>query len=426
MLRVLALAKKIWTKNIGSNIITMIIICLACYLSSVLFNQFYREYRDYLYFKDTPLGKSVLFMGQEAMHDPDPDAFFQKVNTEYMENMIRYSENSGIVKGVSHMMSFRTDNMEGRIIVYDEITASYLKDSLKLKGNWLFEKEENEFVSIAVYNGDYNIGDIVDLDIYAYTAFQPVDRTIPDKIISVKCIVTGIVKDFDSYCFRLGAIKGNGAYTIGNMFGSYVTADRPTFFFPYSEEFFHDYAFADDNALFYFTDSASENEMEEFYEYAKETGYSVLGSDIIAATKDAADSQFERHFFLFYLTLGLTVIAIICVSFLNIKKISRDFAVYYLNGCSFLKSVAIYYAYFVSMYLVSFIIFLAIAYVQSAVIASSSTVTEEAYSVSRMFSAEINIALTAPAAGFAISLISTVITFIAMKNKRPVQILKES
>lgn len=426
MLRLLVLAKKNWAKNIGSNIITMIIICLACYLSSVLFNQFYREYRDYLYFKDTPLSRSMLFMGQEAMQDPDPDAFFKKVNTKYMENMIQYSENSGIIKDISHMMSFHTDNMDAKIIVYDEITSSYLKDSLKLKGNWLFEKDEKDYIPIAVYNGDYNIGDTVDLDIYAYTTYQPVDRTISDKTISVKCIVTGIVKDFDSYCFCLNAIKGNSADTIGNIFGSYVTTNRPTFFFPYSEELFYDYAFANDNALFYFTDSAEENEIEEFYEGAKEIGYCVLGSDIIAATKDAADSQFNRHFFLFYLTLGLTIIAIICVSFLNVKKISRDFAIYYLNGCSFLKSVSIYYAYFVSMYLVSFFIFLAISYVQSTVIASSSTITEEAYSVSQMFSADISIALSACTAGFAISVISTVIPFIVMKNKRPVQILKEA
>lgn len=426
MLRVLTLAKKIWTKNIGSNIITMIIICLACYLSSVLFNQFYREYRDYLYFKDTPLSKSMLFMGQEAMQDPDPDAFLKKVNTKYMEKMIRYSENSGIIKGVSHMMSFHTDNLEGKIIVYDEITSSYLKDSLKLKGDWLFEKDEKELVPIAVYNGDYNIGDVMDIDIYAYTTYQPVDRAIPAKIISVKCIVTGIVEGFYSYCFSLGAIKGNSADTIGNIFGSYVTTDRPTFFFPYSEELFHDYAFANDNALFYFTDSATENEIEEFYDGAKDIGYCVLGSDIIAVTKNAADTQFDRHFFLFYLTLGLTIIAIICVSFLNVKKISRDFVIYYLNGCSFLKSVAIYYAYFVSMYLVSFIIFLAISYVQSTVIASLSTITEEAYSVSQMFSADISIALSACVAGFAISVISTVIPFIVMKNKRPVQILKEA
>lgn len=426
MLRLLALAKRIWTKNIGSNIITMIIICLACYLTSVILNQYYREYRDYLYFKDTPLNRSVLFMGQEAMLDPAPDVVFKKVNTKYMENMIQHSENSGIIKGISHMLSFQADNIDGKIIVYDEITSSYLKDSLKLKGNWIFEQDEKNYIPIAVYNGAYNIGDTVDLDIYAYTTYQPVDRTIPDKIISVKCIVTGIVEDFDSYCFRLGAIKGNTADTIGNIFGSYVTTDRPTFFFPYLDELFHDYAFANDNALFYFTDSATENEIEEFYEFAKETGYSVLGSDIIAATKDAADSQFDRHFFLIYLTLGLTIIAIICLSFLNVKKISRDFAIYYLNGCSLLKSAAIYYAYFVSMYLVSFTVFIAIAYVQSTVIALSSTITQEAYSVSRMFSADIGVALSACAAGFAISVISTIIPFIVMKNKKPVQILKEA
>ena len=70
--------KRLWTKNIGSNITVTVMAFLTCYMMALSFNYIYQFYYEYSFFKDSPLNNSLFFMGREGTHiiDEENDTFY--------------------------------------------------------------------------------------------------------------------------------------------------------------------------------------------------------------------------------------------------------------------------------------------------------------------------------------------------------------
>lgn len=444
--------KRLWTKNIGSNITVTVMAFLTMYVISLSFNRIYGFYYEYNFFKDTPLNNSLFFMGREGteVRDEENDLFYTAIDTGLRDKLIEYGEKKGIVKGISRMMNYYDEANKCDIYIYDEITASYLGSGIGGQGSWLYEegKTDDGCYPIVMHKGihlqqdenaeidpetgeypydffmmdsdEYNMGDVIDMDIRMYLCAMSPDKIIPAKNVKVKGKIVGTAEEIKPFRFMVYGTIGNELDTVGNTFQDEITYDKAIIYFPYDEKLFEGYEFQWNSVLVYFNDDVSEEEIQDFYSYAKGLGYSQLGRDIVDMSKKAADEEFRSYFFVLYLFMGLTLIAIVCVSFLNVKKIRKVFSIYYLNGCSFIKSVGIYLTYFVSMYGLAIVLFLAVTNIQSAIIGSANI--DDA----QMFVADPRVTLAALLAGIAISLISTAVPFLIMKKKTAVQNLKET
>lgn len=444
--------KRLWTKNIGSNITVTVMTFLTLYMISLSFNQIYGFYYEYNFFKDTPLNNSLFFMGREGtdVRDEENDLFYTAINTGLRDKLIEYGEEKGIVKGISRMMNYHDDANNCDIYIYDEITASYLGSGISGKGSWLYEEEKIEdgcypivmhkgkhlqpdenaeidpetgeypYIYVMMDSGEYNMGDVIDMDIKMRLEAMSPDKIIPIKNVKVKGKIVGTAEEIKPFRFMVYGTWGNMLNTVGNTFQDDTTADEAIIFFPYDEKLFEGYEFQWNTVLIYFNDDASEEEIQDFYSYAKGLGYSQLGRDIVDMSKKEADKAFRSYFFLLYLFMGLTLIAIVCVSFLNVKKIRKVFSIYYLNGCSFIKSVGIYLTYFVSMYGLAVVLFLAVTNIQSAIIKN------EDFGYVQWYVADPRVTLAALLVGIVISLVSTAVPFLIMKKKTAVQNLKET
>lgn len=444
--------KRLWTKNIGSNITVTVMAFLTCYMIALSFNQIYGFYYEYNFFKDSPLNNSLFFMGREGtqIEDEENDTFYIAIDTELRDKLLEYAEKKGVVKGVSRIMEYFDNANNCRVYIYDEITASYLGKGISGKGDWIFDggKTDDGCYPVVIHKGlrwlpdekaeidpetgeypykqvmmtkyEFNIGDVIDMDIRLELETKSPEDTTPVKDVKVKGKIVGTAEKINPFRFMVYGLWGNKIDTVGQTFRGNTLNDTAIIFFPYDEELFKGYEFQWNTVLVYFNDNISEEEIQDFYSYAKGLGYCHLGRDMVDMSKKTADEAFRSLFFLLYLFMGLTLIAIVCVSFLNVKKVKKIFSIYYLNGCSFIRSVGIYLTYFLSMYGLAFLLFLAAMGIQYNIVRS------ESFDDAQMFVTDPKVVLAALLAGIAVSLISTAVPFLIMKKKTAVQNLKET
>lgn len=427
MLKILRQTLSVWKKNINSNIIVMILICMSCYTGSYAFNRISTIYEYYNSFKDTRISRSLLFVGRDMTQIESDDreiAFYNAVDTKYMKSMVSLAEDSGIVEGASQFLNYgayiKEQKKYASAIIYDKITASYIKDFVKLQGSWIFEKEKTDAdcYPIVVYNGDYKIGEIIEVELTMGANCQPLyEDLIPDKTAKVKAQIVGIARSFDPFLPYLGLYKSNAPAhnDVGGIFNVFdgMLSDRTVFFFPY-DELFQDYAYTNDTALFYFTDEASDEEISAFYEEALNCGYCAIGSEIIDYTKRTADKVLRNDFFEYLSIFGLMLTSVICISFLNLKKLKKDFCIYYLNGCSFFRSTVMYFIYFLTLYTIPLIF--------SALI----NVILKYVTENNFYYSDFKFVLISCLLGLIISLVAAIIPFTLIKRKTPIQNIKES
>ncbi|MBD5082371.1 MAG: hypothetical protein HDT44_11500 [Ruminococcaceae bacterium] len=444
--------KRLWAKNIGSNITVTVMAFLTCYMMALSFNQIYGFYYEYNFFKDSSLNNSLFFMGREGTNitDYENDIFYTAIDTGLRDKLLEYCEKKGAIKGVYGMMDYYDEANSCEVYIYDEITASYLGKGISGKGDWIFEngKTEDGCYPIVIHKGvrwlpdeeagidpetgdypykevmmaqdEFNIGDVIDMDIKLELEMKSPDDTTPIKNVNVKGKIVGTAEKIEPFRFMVYGRWGNLIDTVGQTFRRYIVDDNAIIFFPYDEELFKGYEFCGNTALIYFRDDITEEEIQDVYSYAKSLGYCQLGRDMVDMSKKTADEVFRSYFFLLYLFVGLTLIAIVCVSFLNVKKVKKIFSIYYLNGCSFFRSVGIYLTYFLSMYGSAFLLFLAAMGIPYNIVRS------ESFDDAQMFITDPKVALAALLAGIAVSLISTAVPFLIMKKKTAVQNLKET
>ncbi len=434
MFKILKQVGSVWRKNIGSNIIVMIMICMTCYLGSGLFNQFSALYKDYAYFKDTQINRSLVFLGRETSRvftGNEEIPFYLTADEKHMNEMLSLAEDSGIVKGISRMLKFNTEVPTVQTVVYDEITASFLKNPESLEGSWLFEEEKDEegYYPVVVCGENREIGDKMNVYINLIAQCQPTNKQIPSKTIEVKAKVVGKVSEIDPFLFYLGVHKSNAPYDedVEALFEAPMALSLETvIFFPYCDELFGDYIYSNDTAVFYFSDDASDSDIEDLYKEAQKIGYCGLGNEIMDKTKENSDYLLRKNFFMYFSVLGLMLTAVVCVSFLNLKKLRKQFSIFYLNGCSFLRSTAIYFIYFLFLYFFSFAAALLINELQDLIYKKIWHTLPSIYEhKSANLYLDVRVVLFTCILGILISMVAAVIPFMIMKHKTPMQNIKE-
>ena len=461
MLTILNLAKNLWKKNMVSNIMVMIILCLACLVTNVTYNILHQMYYDYDFFKDTPLNNSLMYMGGAR----DENGNLKAEDVEKMNAVAK--DNEDIIEGISKMMNFScysADHADGSFYVFDQITASYMKKGIQGEGEWLFDSAEKDgYYPIVVFNGEltpkydmdgnliadkngrpvyfpkyddtgevikdsegypvdfplYKLGETVELDVSAYMHVQQIGKIIPPKEMTLKCKVVGIIDSIEPFTFFLGNQYGTLTNDVRNTFSLSDSRERTCIFFPYNEELFGDFDFCNGTALYYFKNNAPVERIQAFCADAKAAGFCTLGSDIIQKTKDVADNEFNNEFFLCYTLAGLSLISIICVSFLNIRKLTKQIAIYRLNGCGFMKSVIIYFTYFAVMYGISFMMFLGVLLIIKFCLSGN-----DIKGFLTVYTTNFTTAAVIFLVGLAVSAIASLIPFIFIKKKTPIENLK--
>lgn len=453
----LIFVKRLWTKNIGSNIAVTVMIFLTCCMTALVFNRIYRFYYEYNFFKDTPLNSSLFFMGREGnMEEEDEEGhIYSAIDTGLRDELISYGEEKGVIGGIARLMDFYDKNSMCSVWIYDEITASYLGKGVVGSGKWLFEDEMTGegYYPVVIHKGlhyvvdedgepdpetgvlpteyvmmgsdEFNIGDVLDLDISMSISSHPLEGKVPSKDVKVKAEIVGTAEENTPFRFMPCGQWGTIVQTVRETFADEMINDNAIIFFPYDEELFKGYEFPYNTVLIYFNEDASKESIEDFYTYARGLGYCNLGSDILNETKAAADDHFKQSFFLIYMFMGLTLISIICISFLNVKKVRKIFSIYYLNGCSFIKSLGIYFTYFISMYGLSFLLFLAAMGIQQTLILNTHN---PRYNIddAQLYTIDPQVALAAVLVGVVVSIISTAVPFLIMKRRTVIQNLKET
>lgn len=430
MKKVFLLATRLWTKNKFSNIMIIILAFITFFLFSTLYNKYRGFYETSDYFSSTPLSSSVVFMGREPAFSPE---FGVVTDPQYIKEFVNKAKKSGIVSSLSGMYDTIVTQKNGEnvsIRVYDKTTASFIKNLITIKGKWLFEEEISEYYPVVVRNGkntSWKIGDIFPLELELRSKTSLTTDTEGDQLATthnVQCIVVGVATDKTQTAFFLGQIKSNYTDTVENTFFCFpVPPERALIYFPNDGKLFNDYVYTSDTVIAYFNDNATDEQIANFYAQSCELGYSEMGTDIIAASKAEGDFQFHKNFFVFYSLIILTFVSIFCISFLNIKKISKSFAVYYLNGCTKLKSVVVYFLYFILLYTLPLILYIIVTQIIYMVLANSSNIVD--FIKSAMYKIDIRVPIIAWFIGILISSLASIAPFASMKGKTIINNLRE-
>ena len=428
MRKTLLLTARLWT-----NIMVMILSFITFFVTSTLYNRYQSFYATANYYSKTPLNSSVMFLGREPAMDPDGVSL---TDPKYINEFVNYAKSSDIVDSVSGMYNTLTyiDENDIRyyniIRAYDKTTASFIKDTMRIKGKWLFEEENSEYYPVVVKNGkntSWNIGDVMSLELELFSPNELTDNNPPRVKATVECIVSGIVDEpveTVGATFFLGLLKRNHTDTVENTFLQNMTSSNDTvIFFPNDGKLFNDYVYTSDTVLAYFKENVSQEQINEFYSYACELGYAELGSDIVAASRAQGDYEFRKNFFVFYTLIILTIVSVFCISFLNVNKVKKLFAVYYLNGCTKIQSVGVYFLYFILLYTLPLLLYIILTQVMYSQLSVSSEVMD--YLKSEMFRIDIKIPIFSWLIGLLISAFASVAPFAVMKRKTIIQNLKE-
>lgn len=430
MKKVFLLAMRIWTKNKFSNIMIIILAFITFFLFSTLYNRYRSFYETSDYYSSTPLNSSVMFMGREPVFSPELGSV---TDPKYINEFVKEAEESGIVSSLSGMYNTIITQENGEYVsirVYDKTTASFIKDSIAIEGKWLFEEEISEYYPVVVRNGkntSWKIGDIFPLELELRPNTILTTDAEGDQLAAthnVQCIVIGVATDKKQTAFFLGNRKSNYVDTVENTFlGQPIPPEETLIYFPNDGKLFNDYVYTSDTVIAYFNDNATEEQIANFYARSCELGYSQMGKDIVAASKAEGDYQFRKNFFVFYSLILLTVVSIFCISFLNIKKISKSFAIYYLNGCTKLKSVIIYFLYFILLYTFPLILYIIVTQIIYMTLSNSSSIMNLIKST--MYEIDIRVPIIAWIIGILISALASIAPFASMKGKTITNNLRE-
>lgn len=426
MMKTIRLAVKFFSKQKAANLLVIIIVVLMLYVTTIAYNQYNQIFGSYMYFKDTPISQSIYFMGRENANTENG----QLIDNRYLDEMLPLLESQGNIAGVSSICAFSaTDTSQDSgfgLYMYDEITANTLYNGFSLQGEWPWDLPLLSPYPVVVYNGSesqYKVGDVIELDIFAASHFVSIYSPVENKHVILSCKVVGITDKV--YPFAISAnTKSNFADTAEGMFSGGNSENATCVFLPYIDSIFHDYRFASDTMLIYFKDSSTEDDIRQFQSQINKYGYNVRGSEILQATKKEADYQFRKNFFVFYTLSGLVLVSLMTVSFLNAKRLTRNIAIYYINGCSNYKAIRIYLTYFTGLYLLGFGLYYAAISLQHLRMSGSSNFMDNVQSY--LYAADPKMAAALGLAGLAASILFGMIPFWLIRRKSRIQLVKEN
>lgn len=354
-MRTIYISIKFLKKHLIANILIVVGIVLSLLLITMLLNRYsfvFQTYQDYI---DTPVQNALFFMGREAVEEDDD---FAPMIASYHDELLKELESHSIVEGISVYGYFSENDGENAVFAYDDITANYLPLKEDVNGRWLFNHDKDVAFPVVVYNGEnIEVGDKLLLTLELNNQFSTPLRGLVIEKREIEGEVIGLINSTPSKIMH-STIKSNGSLDFDSLLQNSVSfLDQTVYFIEYNDESFSDYRFSTDNFFIYLKEDALTDEVEQLKEKLTDYGYVLEGLEMLEMSKDAANHIFLNDSPLFFSVAGITLVSLLSLTFLNVKKLMRSISIYYINGCSLRRALRAYLVYIFGVILLSFLIY---------------------------------------------------------------------
>jgi hypothetical protein len=340
---------QILKQNLLTNILVTIEIVLALFLLTTTVNGFLHYFDIYNRFQIPEFENAIYFSGNLQLKRDNYDE-------KYLTDFYKYLSENKNVFGISKINSF---SMKTKDDYYTALTADEL--TAKIMGfdyDSFFDSEllENNIYPCVVIKNSGNsktfaIGDELDAELYLHNwemFFSNVEDVEKAKIKVVD------VKNGKNNLIFLHDITGYGEIKYEN-FCQNASGDSIYFYIPKV----NDFAKYDEVPFVITVNSeASKQQRQDILAEAKKYGFSSSKKELDTATINAINKSITQNMPSTLIIWFLLILGLISIAVLNIKKILKQFSLYFLLGCSFLKATKIYAFYVLAIAFFSTVIYL--------------------------------------------------------------------
>lgn len=327
------------------NILLILEIVLTLIMLNVLLNRIDEANKYYNAVHSSNVNNSIYYMGKSFDED-----------YASLEPMFNYLTLNSHYLGMSDLEDylFESQNIEYTITSYDELTSNKFKSPIR-DGKWFTDVDTGDNIPCVVLDNSrfpnsfktsqVLIGDIMyfDYEIDSYIRFG--EKTIE---------ITGIIGKNDFGLLYPKVEIANHILPIESLYPA-LTDNSITFLcgtidtsLPRDK---------DSRGILYFDNNISRSEINDIAEEVSKFGYNNIIYQMLDRNKELLKYRIKSDLpmFISFLTIGF--IGLISVTLLNTKKQLRNFSIYYLVGCNWIKSVLIYMIYLLLLLGISFILF---------------------------------------------------------------------
>lgn len=335
-MRNIQLALRFFNRHWMANLIIIVEIIFLLFWVTTLINRSTYLYDSYNEFTDMGFKHTVYFMGPAAVHDSVSGwPYFEDYHGEFLDQL----ESFPFVKGIARVNRFSTDHE----IIYaiDDITASKINPSIS--GHWLSER--NEVNEIVAYQTDVQIGESVELEIHLFNEFHTRANEMNATTQSAEFSVVGELENLPRNLIEQNR-KSNRIVGLAGFFQDMkYLEDQSIYFVSATHPMFDNYPMTTDNCFIYLNESITTGQMDKLTTFLGKYGYWMKGSDMLTVSKNEADDRFQYDLSGLISFAIILIASLVCLTFLNIKRFRNYIALYYLVGCSFIRSITIYMCY---------------------------------------------------------------------------------
>lgn len=337
-----------------ANFLIILEICLVMFALTVMINRYTDAFRYVSTFEEMRIDHSIYFMGStpvwndDAVGEENPTEYGAGSLNEikqYLEEQPEYLGTSTIVSGgvqinpnvgVGEFISF---------YAYDKVTAGHLDSLWQLNDLFNTVVPDGEIPCIVYQRSSisnaFKIGQAISGNA-SYTIDTEGNFVEKEQVFRI----IGIVNDKKLPAFFPTA--GGTGLRLDNLFA--IQEDN-ILLVPYQESVFE--AIESNSYLVYLDETIMDERWEEIQSELSLRGYSSTISSIIQNTRQIATGKLKSDASGFISLSGLAALSLICVAFLNAKKLQMRFAIYNLVGCTYSRSFRLYIAYLSTLVLIA-------------------------------------------------------------------------
>ena len=366
-MKVLRIVLKFLLQHKIPNLLLVVELCLSMLVLTMMINRYNESFKYYNAFQGTELADSIYFMGRFTEVIPNDSGLSFTVDRSYEAALMKYLESQPEFIGTSHTMQLSADISQYTsvqedpgsgyysLIVLDEKTSQVESTRLQA-GHWPKKDEvEDGIIPCVIYKNaaetnDFYIGEIIESSV-VFSQFQSSENQYT-KELSFK--VVGIMNR-NALEPLIPLVQGNGAPSLKALF---VQQEKYCIYAPYIEDIFG----KDDSQCFfiYFSNNITEARYKDIENGLDKFGYHARVSEMMEVTKNEANGKLQSDINTFLALSGISLLGLISISFLNVKRLYRRFSIYYLCGCSYIKSIWLYAVYLSFLVSVAFAGYMAI------------------------------------------------------------------
>lgn len=337
-----------------ANFLIILEICLVMFALTVMINRYTDAFRYVSTFEEMQIDHSIYFMGSTPVWNDDtvgeenPIEYGAGSSNEikqYLEEQPEYLGTSTIVRGG---VQINPNVGVGEFIgfyAYDKVTAGHLDSLWQMKELFAASLGDGELPCI-VYQREqtsnkFSVGQTFTGNIWYTIDLEGnyVERSQVFRVIAV-------VDDKKLPAFFPDA--GGTELRLDNLF---AMKEDSVLFVPYQESVFG--AIESNFYMVYLDETIMDERWEEIQSELSLRGYSSTISSIKQNTRQIAAGKLQSDASGFVSLSGLAALTLICVAFLNAKKLQMRFAIYNLIGCTYSRSFRLYIIYLSTLVLIA-------------------------------------------------------------------------